>query len=290
MAPIDFDALARTPTGTPSRRAALTGAGQHWEVPMDGSRLDVLALSLSVPGSRLGDRLASRRSALAALLGTTLLGSLPGATTARPRRGNRGKGKDKPRARAHAEKTGGGRSAPPEKKEVPHCSSPPPANLDLNDFYHISEQIVAEFCPQLNSGQQWRVPSRWFVSSQPYTPATTPDGFVPVADLPVDDFKAKFAALKYVVDPGTPQEQTTVFPNSDALFTLPLPQFNAVQVGPITLGKLQPLSVGQHEVELYWVFNAMHCDGFGTVVERSCVPGGEFLYTRFTFAVTPGHF
>lgn len=259
---------------------------------MDGSRLDVLARSLSAPGSRLGGRLASRRSALAALLGTTLLGSVPGATTAKPQRRNRGKGKDKPRARAHAEKTGGGPSAQPEKQEVPHCFSPPPANLDLNDFYDISEQIVAEFCPQLNSGQQWRVPSRWFVSSQPYTPETTPAGFVPAFEdaTPVEDFLAKLAALKYVVDPGTPQEKSVVFPNDGTVFTLALPQFNAVQVGPITLGKLQPLSVGQHEVELYWVFSAMHCDGFGGVVADNCLPAGEVLYTRFTFEVTAGHY
>ena len=44
---------------------------------------------------------------------------------------------------------------------VPHCVSS--VGLDLNEFYGISAQIVAQFCPVANAGQRWVVPGRWFM-------------------------------------------------------------------------------------------------------------------------------
>jgi hypothetical protein len=58
----------------------------------------------------------------------------------------------------------------------------------------------------------------------------------------------------------------------------------------VTLGTLKPLSVGDHVVESYLSFSAMHCDGFGDVVADNCLPAGETLFLpTVSFTVTPGH-
>ena len=113
-----------------------------------------------------------------------------------------------------------------------------------------------------------------------------PEGFVPAGATPLEDFLAKFVAIKYVIDPGTRQEQTYVYPTSDKLWIDTIAGFPAVWPG--TLSNLQPLSVGEHFVVVYWVFNAMHCDGFGTVVEENCLGPGEVAYVALGFEVISG--
>jgi hypothetical protein len=48
------------------------------------------------------------------------------------------------------------------------------------------------------------------------------------------------------------------------------------------------LSVGEHLVVVYWVFDAMHCDGFTAVVEENCLGPGEVAYVALSLEVTPG--
>jgi hypothetical protein len=60
-------------------------------------------------------------------------------------------------------------------------------------------------------------------------------------------------------------------------------------VNPVSLGALRPLSVGDHVVDSYLLFSAMHCDGFDIVVGENCLPAGETLYSSVQFTVTPGH-
>jgi hypothetical protein len=60
-------------------------------------------------------------------------------------------------------------------------------------------------------------------------------------------------------------------------------------VWPGTLSIAKPLSVGQHRVEVYWVFSAMHCDGLDGVIEENCIGPGEIGYAPpRVFEVTPG--
>ena len=184
-----------------------------------------------------------------------------------------------------------GRLSAQAKQGAPHCVSPPPANLDLNELHGIAAQIVAAFCPQLNAGQPWTVAQRWFVLK---TFALVPEGFEPAGETPLEDFLAKFAAVKYVIDPGTSQEKTVVFPNDGTLFTRPATVFpggspNREYVTPITLGPLQPLSVGDHAVDVSWVFRAMHCDGIAANIDENCLPAGETRILTVQFEVTPGH-
>lgn len=168
-----------------------------------------------------------------------------------------------------------------------HCITP---LGDVNELYGISAQIVNPFCTRVDAGESW-VPTGgppWFVNT---SFAAVPAGFVPAAPTPLEDFLAKFVAVKYVVDAGTLQERTYTFPASDKLWIgeSPFgPGFPAVH--PITLGTLRPVSVGDHTVRVYWVMSAMHCDGLGTDVTVNCLPAGEVPYFSAvtSFEVAPG--
>src|SRR5262245_27504237 len=113
---------------------------------------------------------------------------------------------------------------------------------DLNEFYGVSETIVAPFCTSLGTGEHWTTTNRWFVAP---SYGKVPKGFVPApGSTPASDFLAKFVGVRYVIDAGTAQEQTYVFANSDKLFTRLVE--GATLFNPITLGTLHPLSAGQH--------------------------------------------
>lgn len=145
--------------------------------------------------------------------------------------------------------------------------------IDLNEFYGVSEQLVAPGCGQIGSGEPYRVWAGWSMNSS-FT--AVPPEFVPAGDTPLEDFVAKFVAVKYVVDPGTAKEKMYIVPNRGDLWTGIL--FGLPHVNTLTLGVLKPLPVGQHRIDMYWIFSAMHCDGFSDVVAQSCLPAGE---TRF---------
>jgi hypothetical protein len=172
--------------------------------------------------------------------------------------------------------------APAGPKAVKPCISP--TEVDLNERWGISDAIVAPFCTKVNSGRRWVPSNAWFMNA---AFDSVPEEFVPAGATPLEDFVAKFIGVKYVVDPGTSKEKTYVFPNDDSLGIVNIPGTDIVN--PITLGSLKPLSVGDHVVDSYLVFGAMHCDGFGDVVDENCLPAGETLYQSVAFKVTPGH-
>lgn len=170
------------------------------------------------------------------------------------------------------------RAASAGPKPVTPCISP--TEVNLNDRWGVSDAIIAPFCPNLAAGRRWAVSNAWFMG-----PAfdAMPPGFVPDGATPVEDFIAKFVGVKYVVDPGTKQEKTYVFPSDETLGVLNAPPFDVV------LGSLKPASVGDHVVGSYLLLSAMHCDGIGAVAEENCLPAGETLYQTIEFTVTPGH-
>jgi len=167
-------------------------------------------------------------------------------------------------------------------KPVPHCITP--TAVDLNERYGVSEAIIAPFCTTLDSGRHWTVSNAWLMSP---TFVAVPNGFVPAGLTPLEDFIAKFIGVKYVVDPGTSKEKTYVFGNNDDLAI-----FNdeeAAIANAISLGTLKPLSVGDHVVDSYLLFSAMHCDGLVANVNENCLPAGETFFGSVQFTVTPGH-
>lgn len=175
--------------------------------------------------------------------------------------------------------TSGSSAAP---NTVTPCISP--SGLDLNELYGVSEAILAPFCTEVASGRRWRVTTPWFMS--PIFDAV-PDGFEPAGETPAEDFAAKFIGVKHVVDAGTSTEKTYAFGNIDDLSII-----NAgllVVANPITLGRLGPSSVGDHVVDTYLLFSALHCDGLAASLEENCLPAGEVYYSSVQFTVTPGH-
>ena len=169
-----------------------------------------------------------------------------------------------------------------------HCIAPD--GTDLNERYGVEATIVLPFCAQLRTGEHWTTSTRWFVAFS-YEPGSVPPGFVPAGATPLDDYRAKFVAVRYVIDAGTKQERTSVFPNSNKLWTgvLPFgPPFGDLpQVNQITLGTLHPLSTGQHTIDGYLQFSALHCDGLGAIVDENCLPAGDSFFGRTTFDVVP---
>jgi hypothetical protein len=216
----------------------------------------------------------TRRSTLGALLGIALLGSQVGIARARPQPDGRGRSRGKHRGLAR------GKGKP---KAGNHCITP--AGRDLNEFYGITAQIVAPFCNQVGSGERWVNAIGWTMA---HAFDVVPTGFASAWATPLEDFVAKFAAVKYVIDPGTRRERTVVLRNGDDLFVGEDEGLVLVSAG--TLGTVHPLPVGEHTADVYWVFNETHCDGLGDVFEENCFPAGETLNVGLAFEVTPGHF
>lgn len=216
--------------------------------------------------SRLFGMLGTRRSALGTLLCVAALraASETDAVKGPPdaKRTRRGKKQREGHHRARAQA---------KTKPANHCIGV--NGIDLNEVYGISAQIVTGFCPEVESGERWITGSGlWFVND---SFDAVPERFVQAGATPLEDFQAKFTALKLVIDAGTRQERTVVFPNEGNLFTGPADIFPGnpadwFVVTPVTLGTVQPLSVGDHVVQVYWVFSAMHCDGVAAIVEENC--------------------
>jgi hypothetical protein len=176
-----------------------------------------------------------------------------------------------------------------------HCISPD--GHDLNELYGIPQQIVTGFCPEVNAGERWTAPGAPWIMNWSFE--EVPDGFVPAGATPLEDFIAKFKAIKYVIDAGTAQETTLIYPIHPTgpdlwVGTLEL-DFGAgpedfPAVNPAPLSSVRPLSIGEHTVDTYWVFDSdsPHCDGFGKVIEENCLGPGEILYRFGSFEVTRG--
>ena len=167
-------------------------------------------------------------------------------------------------------------------KMVPHCITP--TAVDLNERYGVSDAIVAPFCATLDSGRHWTVSNAWFMSP---TFVAVPNGFVPAGLTPLEDFIAKFIGVKYVAHPGTSKEKVYVVGNNDDLGILN--DGVTALANPVSLGTLKPLSVGDHVVDSYLLFSAMHCDGLVANVDENCLPAGETFFGSVQFKVTPGH-
>ena len=132
--------------------------------------------------------------------------------------------------------------------------------VDLNVLYRVREQSVTPFCTEVDAGERWRSSVRW-VTNHAYD--VIPAGFDPKGLTPIQHFNAKFLGATYLIDPGTHHEQQffvaarhvlrTGFVTNDAdafpFSTAVPPPFN-------------PLRVGTHVVQIYFLTRADHWDGF----------------------------
>jgi hypothetical protein len=111
---------------------------------------------------------------------------------------------------------------------------------------------------------------------------SVPDGFVPAGATPLDDFRAKFVGVKYVIDPGTPQEEKADFPTGPGLFTGTIAGLPVVSGARLSIHR--PIRVGDHVIEVFWVMSSEHCDGLGASQEN-LLPAGEVRYAGTAFKV-----
>jgi hypothetical protein len=236
---------------------------------MDSQALDRFRRLFSTPGTR--------RSVLTALVGAGLIGR--SLTPAEAKTGHQAR--ERRRGKRSRKKMSGTKA---QGKSENHCIAPD--GVDLNKLYNISAQFVTGFCKEVGSGEKWLAPGApWFMG---HGFDAVPDDFAPQGATPLEDFFAKFVEIKYVIDPGTNKEKSVVLPKDGNLFQGEIDGF--VVSSPATLGVLQPLSVGKHTVETYWVLSGLHCDGLGDVVDENCLPAGETLYARVRdFSVARGH-
>ena len=150
-----------------------------------------------------------------------------------------------------------------------HCVSP--SGVDINANLHLDAAVVAPFCPPVKAGDRW-VPAQFYTAARTWE--QMPDGYVPAGATPLEDFVAKFVAIRYVVDEGTPYQFTVEFANGPRLYTGVHPLDPDIALAtPMTLGAIRPLSVGTHTVHSFWIMSAMQCDGWSAVVAESCFPG-----------------
>jgi hypothetical protein len=162
-----------------------------------------------------------------------------------------------------------------------HCVAP--NGKDINEKYGVDEYIVAPFCREVASGAWFRPGGGWLMSK---TFDAVPDGFVAAGDTPLEDFQAKFEAVRFVIDAGTKRERAYEFRNTEDLW---IGEFEGLdEVSPVTLGAVQPQSVGEHTVDRHWIFRAMHCDGIAANPDENCFPAGDTFYSRTTIEVVSG--
>ena len=169
---------------------------------------------------------------------------------------------------------------PERKTGAEPCMSP--TGVNLNERWGVSWRILAPFCTNALTGDHWSTTAIWSVST---SFDAVPDGFVPEGDTPLEDFLAKFVGVKYVVDPGTNKQRTYSFDNLDQMAVQVIDGLPSVNT--VTMAALHPLSRGEHVIQTFWMFDAMHCDGIGAVVAENCFPAGETLHSQVTVAVRP---
>jgi hypothetical protein len=162
-----------------------------------------------------------------------------------------------------------------------HCVAP--NGIDINANLDISAAVVAPFCPEIKAGDRW-VPAQFWTHAKTWE--QMPDGFIPANATPLEDFVEKFVAIRYVVDQGTSHEFAVEFANGPSLWTDEHPLNPDIDLASaMTLGTIRPLSVGPHTVTSFWTFSDVHCDGFSSVFEESCVPAGVFDGGTASFVV-----
>jgi hypothetical protein len=143
--------------------------------------------------------------------------------------------------------------------------------VDINANLRLDAAVVAPFCPTIKAGDRW-VPAQFYTAARSWE--QMPDGYVPAGATPLQDFVAKFVAIRYVVDEGTSRAFTVEFANGPLLWTGQHAINPDIALAtPMTLGAIRPLGVGPHTVRMIWIMSAMQCDGWSAVVAESCFPG-----------------
>ena len=177
-------------------------------------------------------------------------------------------------------------SATAESPRMQHCVAPDgvdvPAGTDLNALFGESATIVSHFygCDTARTGSPWTaILGFYFAKSW----LQIPPGYVPAAATPREDFLTKLVAFRFVVDQGTPQEFSAVFPMGPKIWIGDINGFDPSigdysqydWVQGMTLVTMRPLSAGLHTVQKFVILSDVQCDGNFSDYNLSCLPAGE---------------
>lgn len=192
-------------------------------------------------------------------------------------------------AAAAGEPISAGRLDPPGHEDGNRCINE--FGIDLNRLYGMTAQMQTSACRQQTAGERWVVPMWWTVHTG--NGSVYPPEYTPSSPRPIEDFAAKLAAVKVVVDAGLPSEKTHYLAADDVLRTdidtdaLFPGAFDEAYPTASILPLLPPLSLGDHTYRPFLLMRAQHCDGFSTVVRNSCLPAGEVPFSpQRTLTVT----
>jgi len=156
-----------------------------------------------------------------------------------------------------------------------HCVSP--TGHDLNDIHDTPYQIATEFCPVV-VGEPWALTSLWITATDH---SRIPPGYVPSQPTPIEDFVAKVAGVRYVIDAGTRQERTYTRTAAEVLQPRDLPDIGLPTMGIFSL--FRPLSVGSHTVDMFVTMSADHWDGIDLDPGGNLLPAGEIHWLARSF-------
>lgn len=160
--------------------------------------------------------------------------------------------------------------------------------VDLNQAYGFSEQIVTGGCRTVGAGEFYTRTIGWFTAP---SWQSVPAGYVPSASTPMQDFLSKVTVMQ-VVDPGTPNQRTYLFPGGASFVLISLGAINPSLEPPsssyplaVSVGKLPPLQPGTHVVVSSLVMSALHCDGLNADPTDGCIGPGVVPFFETTFTV-----
>lgn len=157
-----------------------------------------------------------------------------------------------------------------------HCING--SGIDFNVVFRVPEAFACGV--PLSTRERWRTLTDWVVGPEYFA---APDGYVPAAETPLEDFVSKLSAVKVIVDGGTRRERTFTATPAEALrtdVTLDRLFGDALPDLPVaaTIPSLAPLKAGDHTVQVVWTLSAMHCDGLGASEADNCLGPGDVAF------------
>jgi hypothetical protein len=183
-------------------------------------------------------------------------------------------------------------------------------DIEGSDAIWLNLQGLQPACQTVIKGNTFHRVTGWITQVTPGTKEGNkrikpvyPPGYRPDFPAPMDDFLSKLSQETFLIsNGGAPLTITVSSPELIAdgklgafedLFVAPdsslVPGVTIFGDSPewTTVEALdsQALSVGQHNIDVYWTLTRRHCDGFTTGASLSCLPQGETLVTSTTFEV-----
>jgi hypothetical protein len=176
-------------------------------------------------------------------------------------------------------------------------------DIEGRDVIWPNIQGVSPPCLTVVQGRTFYRAHGWIAQLAPR--AVYPDGYEPNFRVPMLDFLSKLTEARYEISDSDGRVEITRTVRRPALLVhAHFGRFGDLFVAPdttlvpgVTIGGRAPewttlepfdsrsLDIGDHTIEIYWTLSEQRCDGFAPDPVNNCLPAGESLTTRTTFAV-----